>query len=66
MTVSDYIAGQLREAMGPVNKWYCAQHYGREIIEPETLLRYYIYHGGTWRFAQEHAAQVAPARDQAF
>ena len=52
MSISDYLAAQMREALGPVNKWYCSQHYGREVTDPETLLRYYIKNGGARHFAQ--------------
>ena len=65
MTVSDYITGQVREALGPVNRWYCAQRYGREITDPEALLRHYITHGGASGFAREHAVQATSSRSLA-
>jgi len=51
MSIADYLAAQMREALGPVNKWYCSQYFGREITDPETLLRYYIKNGGARHFA---------------
>ena len=55
-TISDYLAAQMHEALGPVNKWYCSQHYGRDVTDPETLLRYYIKNGGARHFAQYNPA----------
>ena len=69
MDIHDYIGNQLREALGPVNKWYCSQHYRREVTDPETLLRYYISHGGAAQFAKLHAAESvvgSPARRESF
>lgn len=30
-----------REAMGPLNRWYCSEFHGRDIRGPETLWNYY-------------------------
>jgi hypothetical protein len=57
---SDYLDQQRREALGPVNKWYCSQFYGYEVHDPETLLAYYIKHGGASHFAQEHCCELMP------
>jgi hypothetical protein len=54
MGMVDFLEQQKQEALGPVNKWYCSQHYGFEINDPETLLAYYIKHGGAWHFRQSH------------
>jgi hypothetical protein len=58
--LSDYLDQQRREALGAVNKWYCSQHFGYEVNDPETLLRYYIKHGGAQHFCQEHKQELAP------
>jgi len=49
-----FLDEQKREALGPVNRWYCSQHYGYEVNDPETLLAYYIKHGGAYHYRQEH------------
>lgn len=54
MGMMDFLDRQMREALGPVNKWYCSQHFGFEICDPETLLAYYIKHGGAYHFRQAH------------
>ena len=53
-----HIRMQLDEAMGPVNRWYCSEFYRREVNDPETLLQYYIKHGG----ARDFAATKSPLR----
>ena len=50
MKLSDYLRKQLEEALGPDNRWLCAQHHDRIIDEPDLLLEYYIKHGGAERF----------------
>jgi hypothetical protein len=55
---SDFLDQQRREALGPVNKWYCSQFYGYEVNDPETLLAYYIKHGGASRFREEHCCDL--------
>ena len=42
---------QLAEALGPVNRWFCSQAYGRAVSDPELLLKYYIKSGGAADFA---------------
>ncbi len=58
MEVKDYVRMQLEEAMGSDNRWYCSNHYGKEITDPETLLRYYIKHGGAENFARTRRTQM--------
>src|SRR4051812_16880094 len=43
---------QMGEALGAVNRWYCAQGYGREVQEDELLIRYFIRSGGAADFAR--------------
>lgn len=45
---------QLMEALGPVNQWFCSQHYRRPINDPETLVRYYVHSGGSTDFARRY------------
>ena len=52
MLLKDRIRMQMEEAFGPVNRWYCSQHYGREVTDRETLIAYYIKHGGAEHFAR--------------
>jgi hypothetical protein len=52
--MSEFLDEQRREALGPVNKWYCSQAYGFEVTDPDTLLAYYIKHGGAQQFRQCH------------
>jgi len=53
-----FLEEQKREALGPVNKWYCSQFYGYEVTEPEQLLSYYIKHGGASNFRQLHGTDL--------
>ena len=55
---ADYMNQQQQEALGPVNKWYCSQYYGYEIRDPETLLKYYIKHGGASHFNSAHCTEL--------
>jgi hypothetical protein len=64
MDISDYLTAQMREALGPVNRWFCAQHFGRDVNDTETLLRYYIKNGGAKHFAQYAAAHAGSANAQ--
>ncbi len=59
--MNDYLAEQLREALGPVNKWYCSQYYGYEVTAPDLLLAYYIKHGGAAQFRQRHPTTAGSA-----
>ncbi len=52
VSLSEYCQAQINEAFGPVNRWYCSQHYGYEVRDPEVLLSYYIKHGGASNFAR--------------
>ncbi len=58
MNLSEYLRGQLQEACSAENKWYCSQYFGYEITDPKTLLEYYIKHGGTQHFAQQHQKEL--------
>ncbi|CAA9409776.1 MAG: hypothetical protein AVDCRST_MAG64-2240 [uncultured Phycisphaerae bacterium] len=51
---------QLAEAFGPVNRWFCAQAYGRPVDDPETLLVYFIRSGGAADFAARFDAAMGP------
>ena len=55
--MSEYLDQQLHEALGSVNRWYCAQYYGYEVSSPEVLLAYYIKHGGASHFRLEHQCE---------
>jgi hypothetical protein len=63
--LSEYLDQQRREALGPVNKWYCSQYHGYEINDPETLIKYYIKHGGATHFCQQHLAELTPVAQRA-
>ena len=54
MSMVEFLEQQKREALGPVNKWYCSQHHGHEVSDPDILLAYYIKHGGAHHFRQKH------------
>jgi hypothetical protein len=43
---------QLAEVLGDENRWFCAQCYGRKITDHDTLMRYFIEHGGAADFAR--------------
>ena len=51
---------QLDEAFGPVNRWYCAQAYGRPVHDREVLLIYYIKSGGAMDFALRYEEAMGP------
>ena len=50
--LAEELEHQMHEALGPVNKWYCSQHYGYEVTNPEVLICYYIKHGGASHYRQ--------------
>lgn len=58
MEIADMLRDQMREALGPVNKWYCSQFYGYEVTDSEVLLKYYIKHGGAQHFREKVAVPV--------
>ena len=62
MNLSEYLHGQLEEACGAENKWYCSQHFGYEVTDPQKLLEYYIRHGGSQHFASQHLEQLEPCK----
>ena len=51
---------QLAEVMGPVNRWFCAQAYGREVDDPETLWVHFIRNGGAEDFAFRFDQAMGP------
>jgi len=53
MEISKYLSHQMQEALGADNKWFCSQYYGYEICDQETLLSYYIKHGGAKHFREK-------------
>jgi len=64
MKLTDYVCKQLEEALGPVNRWFCSQHYGREVTEPDLLVEYYIRHGGAEHFRHKYgrSSESSPRR----
>jgi hypothetical protein len=46
---------QLAESFGPINRWFCSEFYGREVNDPELLVRYYVKSGGAANFARRYA-----------
>jgi len=51
---------QVAEALGPLNRWYCSQAYGRPVDDPELLLIYFIKSGGAGDFADRYAQAMGP------
>jgi len=51
---------QLAEALGPVNRWYCSQHHGYPVTNPELLLIYFIKSGGAANFALRFTEAMSP------
>src|ERR1700678_3618977 len=51
---------QIAEAFGPLNRWFCSQAYGHEVIDPELLLTYYIKSGGADDFARRFLQAMGP------
>jgi hypothetical protein len=54
--MSQDINAQIKEALGDVNKYYCSIYYGYEVTDKETLLRYYIKHGGAKGFRERQSS----------
>ena len=54
------IRKQLAEALGPVNRWYCSQAFGRPVDDPDALLVYFIKSGGAADFAARYDAAMGP------
>jgi hypothetical protein len=50
--MTDRTLMQVAEALGPVNRWYCSQFCGREVSDPEVLVRYFVRSGGAADFAR--------------
>jgi len=51
---------QLAEALGPVNRWYCSQAFGKPINNDELLLAYFIKSGGATDFAIRYKNAMGP------
>jgi hypothetical protein len=43
-----------------LNRWYCSQEHGREIRNPESLVRYYVGKGGAEDFERRFAEAMSP------
>ena len=52
MTLREHLQRQIEAALGPENRWYCSEFFGREITDPDLLLEYFIKHGGADFFGQ--------------
>jgi hypothetical protein len=65
MKLKEHLQMQLAEALGPVNRWFCSQCYGREVTDPDELLEYYIKHGGAEAFARRKAQLAGAGSDSA-
>jgi hypothetical protein len=63
MELKEYARMQVEEALGPVNRWYCSEHYRREITEPNILIEYYIKHGGAEHFARRRIGLASGRND---
>jgi hypothetical protein len=55
--INEHLASQVREALGAENRWYCSQHYGCEVTDPDKLLEYYIKHGGAEFFRKNKCGE---------
>jgi hypothetical protein len=60
MDITELLQAQMKEALGSVNKWYCSQHYGYDVHDPEILLAYYIKHGGATHYREFVNSAPAP------
>ena len=58
MNLKDHLKRQIEAALGPENRWYCSEFYGREITDADVLLEYFIKHGGAEHFGAPRAAVV--------
>jgi hypothetical protein len=58
---------QLDEALGPDNRYFACQHFGREDLTDEELVLYYILHGGAigHRDRMEHNPPPKPSTNGA-
>jgi hypothetical protein len=59
MTLKEHNQRQIEAALGAENRWYCSEFYGREIVDPDTLLEYFIKHGGAAFFGQPRTAATS-------
>jgi hypothetical protein len=51
---NEYMQMQMREALGPDNRWFCSQYYGYEVTDENKLIAYYIKYGGAKDFYSKH------------
>jgi len=61
MNLKEHLKRQIEAALGPENRWYCAEFYGREISDEDVLLEYFIKHGGAEHFGEPRRAVVIGA-----
>jgi hypothetical protein len=68
MTLKQRLQRQIDAALSPENRWYCAEFYGCEITDPDTLMEYFIKHGGAeaFREAEERYGAVVGVGAAAF
>jgi hypothetical protein len=52
MVKQDRTQAQLAEALGPVNRYFCSQHFCCEVSHPDRLLEYFVKSGGATDFAR--------------
>lgn len=60
MSLNEHIRKQIEAALSPVNRYHAWKHYGREITDPEALLRYFIKHGGADDFGRNRGGDGQP------
>jgi len=59
MTLKEHLQRHIDAALGPENRWYCSEFYGREITDGDVLLEYFIKHGGAEFFGEPRRRNVA-------
>lgn len=65
MSLNEHNRSQIEAAMSADNRWHASRHYGREISDPETLLRYFIKHGGAESFGKRRRPPQSDCGDGA-
>lgn len=48
---------QIKEALSEKNLYYFREHNGRDPVDDEELIMYYIDHGGSEDFAKNHEGE---------
>src|SRR5262249_32210533 len=51
---------QRAEALRPVNRWYCSQHFKCNVHDPDALMEYFIRSGGAADFARRYNDALGP------